>query len=1071
MPSTLLLSNPKPSLHLSTAPPVEPLVSSHILADTFPTPQQSPEPQELTETPHSHPRSLFMLHTNQNVSVLTSQVSPAKGMEVRDLGLSASFERNAVSMTAHKKMSPHGTIVRGSSGGKMEQARRSGHYRRHMDEEEEHVSKPDLPNIPLPLPVGKSLPNFDLTQVKVAPSLTERPQTGLTSISFQFSQPTVKTASRGRCDVTSHGDISFSFSHPKHPEKEVKKAGIDLSTGSAVNRQSNVTDGSQGQACEKQTSQTGNETSPRTSVQSAAPCLTSTMFGPGSWKCAKCNSSDSTTCNACQTVRQNNKEKPDSSSVCNPLTSTETQVWNSTSSTQKASSQLTLDMFIKPNSWQCETCLIFNSPDATKCKACLSTKPGHVPQKSSITHPMPTAHLSKVDSWECGTCLVPNSRDATKCKACESHKPRASQTAGTSSMTPISALHSSKVGSWTCDTCLISNPSGVDQCRACQSVPPGATCSRSQSNLVESKTTELSDGSKQWSTGGFKLTGVLQVKTPSIESASGGNLSRGFKLSSTSSVIGGLFGSFKSNSGRSEEAGGGGFKLPSGTTLGKPSVPAESNLTVPPKAMSQTVSSGVAIGEGRGSRPETVDRASEDKSVGSAASLVVTDSASKPAEHCLIAPMMGGHFTSPEGEESEVMQGGCENLPSDLHADRERPSEKRGFQLAVPAFGVTTATLSDAHGACLPSATGGKAFQLGNHPVVSTSGESTGSNFAGFKLQFGQLSKNQTNQPFGLSTEACQKKESGGFNLHFKQPVATSDRPHSGLDTGKSLPTAFGRSGESSFSSIGGFQISSTSQNDKLFGSTTGDLSCDKPQSLSYGGAKLSTELFQSSELLNAKPQKSGQEKPAFHFGAEQQGLADQLPAPFGNVTGATIQVSGFQGGDKPAFSFNIGQSKIKKDPTFAGAGSLGSSVSVQPLHPFGQQNPLLGQSSLSSAAVQPFQFGLNPNPNHLPMTFQFGTQSQTSGRLLSDNPFNFPNPGGDSAAGDGMEDDAPSGFSRQHITGGYDFSNSLQPTPSFSFSAGQSQSTPFTNLTHTFTGCSGRKTKQAIRRLGKNKK
>ena len=74
--------------------------------------------------------------------------------------------------------------------------------------------------------------------------------------------------------------------------------------------------------------------------------------------------------------------------------------------------------------------------------------------------------------------------------------------------------------------------------------------------------------------------------------------------------------------------------------------------------------------------------------------------------------------------------------------------------------------------------------------------------------------------------------------------------------------------------------------------------------------------------------------------------------------------------------------------------------------------------------------------------------QGQTSGLgsssgQLSDNPFNFPNPGGDSAAGDstvGMEDDAPSGLSQQHTTGGYDFSHSLQPAP-FSFSAGQSQS------------------------------
>lgn len=39
---------------------------------------------------------------------------------------------------------------------------------------------------------------------------------------------------------------------------------------------------------------------------------------------------------------------------------------------------LNLDKFKKPEgSWDCETCLVQNKADATKCIACESSKPGH----------------------------------------------------------------------------------------------------------------------------------------------------------------------------------------------------------------------------------------------------------------------------------------------------------------------------------------------------------------------------------------------------------------------------------------------------------------------------------------------------------------------------------------------------------------------------------------------------------------------------------------------------------------------------------------------------------------------
>jgi hypothetical protein len=635
-----------------------------------------------------------------------------------------------------------------------------------------------------------------------------------------------------------------------------------------------------------------------------------------------------------------------------------------------------------------------------------------------------------------------------------------------------------------CDTCFISNPPDVGQCRTSQSVQPDATCSSSESSLtvVPWKTNKSSDGNKLQSTGGFKISGSLQLKTMASESTSAGKLSEGFKLPSTGSVSGGLFGGFKSHSKPSEGAGGGGFKLPSGTLLGKQHVPAESNLTIAPKAMglstSQTVSSEVIGGE---NKPETVDRAMEDKAIGSAANLTSASELDKR----LIAPVMtDGQLASLKGQESEVMQHGSEE-PA---AGNDKPVEKYAFQLAVPSFGTTARTSLDSHETSWPSATGGQAFQPGNHPVVSTLGESTGSNLTGSKLQFGQSNVNQNNQPSVVSTTTVtdsHQKESSGFNLQFKQPVASSfDQPSLGVDklADKPFLPVSGRNEGSKFSNTGGFQISNF-QNNKLFGSVRSELSHDKPPGLLQGGSRplIEPKLFQSGETKSQDGQMSSHKKPTFHFGA---GIQNQQPSTLGNVKEGTLQAPAFQGAeamsDKPSFSFNIEQANIRKDPMFPGLGSSGSSsLSVGP-----SQKSLLGQPSLSSAAVQLFQFGVNPNPNQPPVRFQFGNQGQmpgldSSSGLLSNNPFNFSNPGVDSAAGDstvGMEDDAPLGLSQQHTTGGYDFSNSLQPPP-FTFSVGQPQLTnPFTNQTHTFTGTAGsssitgRRMKQAVRRMGKKK-
>ena len=98
-----------------------------------------------------------------------------------------------------------------------------------------------------------------------------------------------------------------------------------------------------------------------------------------------------------------------------------------------------------PGTWDCDTCLVQNKPEATKCVACETPKPGMgvmptlalpVTTESSVTV---TASSSSTDttvslgfgdkfkkpkgSWECATCLVSNKAEDSKCVACQSEKP------------------------------------------------------------------------------------------------------------------------------------------------------------------------------------------------------------------------------------------------------------------------------------------------------------------------------------------------------------------------------------------------------------------------------------------------------------------------------------------------------------------------------------------------------------------------------------------------------------------------------------------------------------------------
>ncbi|MEQ2197141.1 hypothetical protein XENOCAPTIV_023989, partial [Xenoophorus captivus] len=101
----------------------------------------------------------------------------------------------------------------------------------------------------------------------------------------------------------------------------------------------------------------------------------------------------------------------------------------------------------RQGTWDCDTCLVSNKPDAVKCVACETAKPG-TGLKPSLTFP-PVFSAAKTAStssdpvftgisgfgdkfkkpegaWECETCLVQNKAEDTKCVACMAAKPESS---------------------------------------------------------------------------------------------------------------------------------------------------------------------------------------------------------------------------------------------------------------------------------------------------------------------------------------------------------------------------------------------------------------------------------------------------------------------------------------------------------------------------------------------------------------------------------------------------------------------------------------------------------------------
>ncbi|KFP48024.1 Nuclear pore complex protein Nup153, partial [Cathartes aura] len=231
------------------------------------------------------------------------------------------------------------------------------------------------------------------------------------------------------------------------------------------------------------------------------------------------------------------------------------------------------------NTWDCDTCLVQNKPEATKCIACETPKPGtgvmpaltlpavtdnSVTVTSSSSSTDTTVTLGFGDkfkkpkgSWDCAVCLVSNKAEDSKCVACQSEKPGSSVPVTSSSVSAFSAspggfLDLDKFkkpeGSWDCEVCLVQNKAEATKCVACESAKPGTkaelkdfgTATVSTSAAMPSFTFGVQSSSSEsshtlGSTGNFKFgeQGSFKFGIAS-ESASSNTLTGGFKFPTSS---------------------------------------------------------------------------------------------------------------------------------------------------------------------------------------------------------------------------------------------------------------------------------------------------------------------------------------------------------------------------------------------------------------------------------------------------------------------------------------------------------------------------------------------------------
>ncbi|XP_042320551.1 nuclear pore complex protein Nup153 isoform X2 [Sceloporus undulatus] len=434
----------------------------------------------------------------------------------------------------------------GGAGGKMRRER-GVHYVSKPAQEEE-LETPVLPEIALPINTS-SLPNFSFgllastsaSPVSAAQSVMNKgqPASNASSPVFRFSSPIVKSTEAEVLPPVSVGGFKFSVpvaktSEPLGPQEMPTLPLMNAAVNSISNKREQDYDGpfkpakvlKKGSVLDilKSPGFTSPTTPSTCSSAATAPVAASTVVytrpaissfsgaasGLGDlskqvssyWQCDTCliqNKLADNKCIACQAAKV-----PASDGT--KATGTLTQNITIKSAVSTTGTQGFGDKFkAAPGTWDCDTCLVQNKPENTKCVACDTPKPG-TGVKQALVLPFVTDNATTVSSssssadttvtlgfgdkfkkpkgaWECSVCLVSNNAENSKCVACQSDKAGGSVSVVSSSASSLPALSGGFLGldsfkkpegSWDCETCLVQNKADATKCVACESAKPGS---------------------------------------------------------------------------------------------------------------------------------------------------------------------------------------------------------------------------------------------------------------------------------------------------------------------------------------------------------------------------------------------------------------------------------------------------------------------------------------------------------------------------------------------------------------------------------------------------------------------
>ncbi|XP_067469150.1 nuclear pore complex protein Nup153 isoform X2 [Thunnus thynnus] len=1009
-----------------------------------------------------------------------------------------------------------------SGGGKMKRERTSTRPSSKHPEDDEVVEIPELPTISLPIS-STALPTFSFssplpplttsTTVSTTPQITpvtpaketltnkDTPAASTPPCEpFTFSSPIVKATAASPPSFSPSAGFIFSapvaklgpsmsngnlatpiaaavkpatsksteeFEGPFKPAKTLKQGSVlDLLKAPGFASPVARTSPSPDDAPQQTSSQF---TAPSTTSTTTSSLSSSTGFGdlfkaPAGWSCDVClvqNKSSDTKCVCCM-----NPQPSSSSSKSRDSKPTATSVGQESSSTNSTSTTGFGTMFSKPaGTWDCDTCLVLNKPDAVKCVACETAKPGTglkpsltlpsafsaVKTVSNPTAPVTTGFIGFGDkfkkpegAWECDTCMVQNKAEDTKCVACMSAKPGASAepsdgATSSDSSAPVFGLgdkFKKEEGSWDCDVCLLQNKAADVQCVACQAAKPGAkvepkgfgssAVGTSGSSTFGSSTSTsggfkfgTSDSTSASGSGGFKFGGSFP-ESSSSSSSSGGfkfgaafgssssettskdtTASSGFKFGSSSEGF--KFGAASSDDKKSDQpATGSGFKFGAsgGIKFGTGSSSTESNsskggftfgLSKPEEKTSDTTtttSAPVTFTPPASSQDKSDSVASNDTTSTNTNTTTTTTTTAGSVFGRLGEPSLA--TTTPQGG-STFGSLSTEKEPAAPTFNFGKPEEKKEAAApSAPSNFLFGAASKDADAALAPATSGGFSFSKPSAPA-----EQPPPAFSfGKPADKSETSTSEAPKPsftFGQSATDSAPAPKQAFSFMAGNPTNTTPSLSSAP-----APSLFGNSSSSSSSSSTQAPASSAAPSTFMFGQPAATPSDAPPaKAFVFGQNQDSQPPAPSAAPVNSAPSPAPAQPfifgapasaapaaaPSFGFGAAAPSAASSAapsaaPSPF---VFSSAPSGGFGANQTPSFGTPFG-SPFTAAPSPAPA--FGAKPNAAPV--FGQQansTPVFGAAA-NSAPGGGFQFvgasGFGPS-NNSSGVFTFGAGSAAS--------------------------------------------------------------------------------------------